>query len=1410
MKRLSILLLGLAAVLHNYAARHAAADSAEVARLDAALTAIILESNDIGSIAILREVANTIPAVDSIADVFQYGRYENLETAECAATYGIRSRLESIGAVETVAYLKALFCDTIWAGRITEREYVRADSLFDRAWDIVGRIDMPRERQHEWKMIFLLRQEECYRFCPEGEEMNPDVHLVYDYLQTCSYEATVERFLLYARLLLLNTNYNFISIDNLDDCYDECMKVAEDLGLGERTRAAVRVNCLGVKALMSSNPMMTLIEIENFISEIRAANFYSDDLEAVLHFILGTCNYWQGYNTTALSEMEKSRELYDKIPSKSVRYSIYSVSRWIASIKIRLGGSDADAGWREYIDLHALLSVDEAADSQFALSFLKGCIDDYRLFGRPELAKETIDEFAKRVEAVAEVSDVGGRKAYTALAILYGELGSTENIKDALAKAYAAANRLATDDSERANNTAMYANYLYNIAGATDSALVIMHEAADAYGKLKDAESVAYCEKQLSYFYFQNGEHRKSLEYAEKVCDWYEKSDKSSPEVYIEALVCKAYALSWLKELDEGSEQIIRQIISLVKNEVVFKYDYAVYLANAYILYGDFCTSFPDKRLDEAEEYYNQAANTLSALLPNQMANYADAMVKLSRVYAYKNDVKNMRATLDKAIAKLEEIDEQISYPYFTLLVEAFNISSEIGEISSQSYYLGKLNQYFNIMQKSASDNSKTLLSMWVKMLPNMINWWSGMRSTMLTAGENFAETATQYDSQMKTVIEGYEELAGSGEYDTMFQGYVLVSKGLFCATMNELDEAEACFTKAIEMNVEPEYSKSSLVEIYTIKGEYAKAYALHKEILDASIEDKRGDISIANFLRTDVLLLSAMGRNDEAMESAWKMLEHSRRAVNDTYSTISGNDRAALSGNVMNPGFYYNLAGRLKTGDAAALAYDAAVFFKGVLTRSEAGIRKSVMASGDSALIKDYGLLSGLRREFMGMSKGLDASTGAVMSPEESYRYAELGNKINRLDASIANRSAVYRNEKAKNDATWKDIKKRLRRDEAAVEMVQLWDSVAMSNRYAALVVRHDSRNPEYVPLLTERQLDSLRNVDMIKEEARINAIYQKPTRLRRNNRGDAMYAMLWQPVDEHLSGINRVYYSPVGKLFTVAFSALADTSGRCLIERYDMRMMSNTALLLADTDKGFPAIDRALVCGGIIYDRDSTLNRSEWQHLPFSDKETAQVNDILKSGGISTTYRTGLDVPEAFIDSCSSVPFDVFQISTHGFYRGTDFPQWRTLYAGYDPQSLSPMQRSGLVLSDGNPSWHGEREVSMNENNILTANEIAELDFSTVKLVVLSACETGLGFPDMNEGIDGLQRGFKLAGAGAIVSSLWSVNDKAGSEFITSFYRRLLEHGDLHKAFRDTQLQLKEVYPSSPFKWACFVILD
>jgi CHAT domain-containing protein len=212
------------------------------------------------------------------------------------------------------------------------------------------------------------------------------------------------------------------------------------------------------------------------------------------------------------------------------------------------------------------------------------------------------------------------------------------------------------------------------------------------------------------------------------------------------------------------------------------------------------------------------------------------------------------------------------------------------------------------------------------------------------------------------------------------------------------------------------------------------------------------------------------------------------------------------------------------------------------------------------------------------------------------------------------------------------------------------------------------------------------------------------------------------------------------------------------------------------------------------------------------LDDKEIWHLAQIAKTKGLVCRLDTAYFGSEERFKAMGKLEKSpsVLLVSTHGFYQPYEKNNRDSTGAAQIAQQPDALRRSGLVLAGGNYYWqYGSNFDNLQENGILTADEIAQCNFKQTDLVVLSACETGLG--DVSgEGVFGLQRGFKQAGAKSILMSLWKVDNAATSEMMTLFFEQYLKDGDARAAFDLAQATMKEKYANSPYIWASFVLLD
>ena len=168
---------------------------------------------------------------------------------------------------------------------------------------------------------------------------------------------------------------------------------------------------------------------------------------------------------------------------------------------------------------------------------------------------------------------------------------------------------------------------------------------------------------------------------------------------------------------------------------------------------------------------------------------------------------------------------------------------------------------------------------------------------------------------------------------------------------------------------------------------------------------------------------------------------------------------------------------------------------------------------------------------------------------------------------------------------------------------------------------------------------------------------------------------------------------------------------------------------------------------------------------------------------------------------------------IATHGFFFADPKEKKTNIQQEFGNgdvfrKSDNPLFRSGLLMAGANAAWQG-KPIEGVEDGILTAYEVSNLYLPNTKLAVLSACETGLGDIEGNEGVYGLQRAFKIAGIQNLVMSLWKVTDKETSEFMQQFYKGMFSGQSISDAFYSAQTTMKTKYRNEPVKWVAWILV-
>ena len=471
-------------------------------------------------------------------------------------------------------------------------------------------------------------------------------------------------------------------------------------------------------------------------------------------------------------------------------------------------------------------------------------------------------------------------------------------------------------------------------------------------------------------------------------------------------------------------------------------------------------------------------------------------------------------------------------------------------------------------------------------------------------------------------------------------------------------------------------------------------------------------------------------------------------------------------------------------------LCFENEVFNRGLLMRTDALLRNTLINSSDTTLLNDYEQYIAFKQELIARDE--------VVGPGNFARRMYLKQKISELEKELSVKCSEFARSNY-SDIRVADIKSSLSREESLITYVEMPGKHG-SSLGTFLLNKKDGLL--YLPMCTSEELSSLTEI------ARTNI-----PGLCVDNKA---YHYLFEKLADKIDSKGNVVYSPAGILHRIPLMALFIDDNTTIGDKYNLRALANPIDLYKKGTKRDFEIEQMKVAlwGGIDYGMADSENENVVKtravlrgdnliYLPGSLSEVDNISRMLKGKVGSVTPHTGNSATESsFKREASSA--DIIHVSTHGFFNEDK-----------EHEHSSAMHNSGLFFANANAAWKDDYKPQSfqtgYEDGILRADEIETQNLASCELVVLSACETGLGEIKGDEGVYGLQRAFKLAGANNILMSLWSVPDAATEELMRRFYEFLLSGKDIDRAFYSAQKSMKD--SKNPIygvrDWGGFVLL-
>jgi CHAT domain-containing protein len=501
---------------------------------------------------------------------------------------------------------------------------------------------------------------------------------------------------------------------------------------------------------------------------------------------------------------------------------------------------------------------------------------------------------------------------------------------------------------------------------------------------------------------------------------------------------------------------------------------------------------------------------------------------------------------------------------------------------------------------------------------------------------------------------------------------------------------------------------------------------------------------------------------------------------------------------------------------------------YKSLSLNIQREIQEELTAKNNKKLTEQFQEWKSIKRE---LAKLYELSPDELKS--RGINLEEKENEANLIEQQLSKQLKSF----AYKDRTfrWEDIQEKLNEDEVFIEMLRLpvFDFNKMqktdSVTYVAYIIKKESSKPEIVLLTNGRELEG----DLFQDYYANTTNRRSETAVLTGN----SYEHFWKEIQTRVGVKKKVFIALDGVFNKLNLNTLYNTDEKkYLLETIEINYVTNTidfikkprnseTSLISWKDAvlfGNPNFNQIRITNGnnersLFTSRDipsfcmDSLTRGMVvKDLPQTKVEIENISKILEKSKVKVNSYLENEATEEHIKQVKSP--SILHIATHGYFFEDDLhPDFEEeKYFGLERKqfNMNPMLRSGLLLAGVNETMKNNTK-STGENGILTSLEASYLNLEQTDLVVLSACETGLGKIQNGVGVYGLQKSMKDAGAKNVIMSLWKVDDKVAQEFMTLFYTKLMSGQTIKQAFTKTQLEMKEKYPQ-PFFWGAFILSE
>jgi CHAT domain-containing protein len=546
------------------------------------------------------------------------------------------------------------------------------------------------------------------------------------------------------------------------------------------------------------------------------------------------------------------------------------------------------------------------------------------------------------------------------------------------------------------------------------------------------------------------------------------------------------------------------------------------------------------------------------------------------------------------------------------------------------------------------------------------------------------------------------------------------------------------------------------------------------------------------------------LNKREQAVKNIEECTEKSLAYIDKVFPVLSEKGKAAFWNKIKDNLEFYKLIAftdtyHQKYPEMVGTVMNIEIKTRALLLNSLLKVKQQIMSSGDTMAIRIYQELL-IQRENLALSYSLTSKQQAEMGVD----VKSIENNIDELEKKLTEISYDFvKTSKKTVDYNWTNLRKYLEPGEVLLEVIpyreflgQFTDSI----RYAIVSLDAHSKSPSFIIIHNGNEI-----------ETKGLKHYRNCIKFAIDD--EHSYTYFWKPIQPLIKPeYKKIVFVNDGVYNQINLETLRDPQGEYFINSKNISLISTSRDLFQraaprDTKKAKAILNTnvSLLGNPLYYINDSLDTKHRTIHqLPGSEEEVKILDSLFKRKNWKTTLVVNKELTEELIKNVQSPK--VLHVSTHGFYmEKVNTPEGELVENEID----NPLLRSGLLFSNGGAVIRNASIGSINsKDGVLTAYEAMNMVLDNTDLVVLSACETGLGEVVHGEGVLGLQRSFQVAGAKTVIVSLFKVSDEVTQKLMVSFYENWFKSNDKYASFTLAKKTIMKDHPD-PKYWGAFIIV-